>query len=411
MRFANTSIRSIFIFGLAVGTLFPVNSANAHRFKVRYNFGPHGSGDGANPETGLVKDSHGNLYGTTFYGGAYGEGYGYGTVFKLASDGKETILHSFGDGKSDGVFPVTALAVGSDGNLYGTTSNGGGKGCGGIGCGVIFRIAPDGTETVLHSFSGNNDGANPYGGVTVDSAGTVYGTATHGGFASCGNGGCGTVFKIDANGLFTRLYSFQGWNQGDGAFPEGKLLVNGDGSLIGITSGGGRFESAGTVFKLSADGTETVVHYFGDGDDGTRPASLVAWTNGVMFGTTGSGGGSGSCSEGCGTIYKLTAEGTETVLYRFSGDDGSAPLAELAIDDKRNLYGTTVSGGPKGAGVLFKLARDGSFTALHSFCGNCKGGASPSVIGGLLLDHAGYLIGSATYGGENLTGLIYRVPK
>jgi uncharacterized repeat protein (TIGR03803 family) len=273
---------------------------------------------------------------------------------------------------------------------------------------VVFRLSPDGRETVLHFFSGKKDGANPIGTLIRDSNGNLFGTAASGAAVQCGRGGCGTVFKIDASGIFTRLYGFKGWNKADGAFPEGKLFLNADGSLFGTTVGGGLYETAGTAFRLSPEGKESVLHYFGsDADDGTGPEGLIAGPNGEMFGTTASGGG-GDCPDGCGTIYKLTTDGTETILHSFNDRDGSAPLAELTMDAGANLYGATAGGGSKGGGSIYKL---GDFTVLYNFCANCRKGSVPAVYGGLTLDESGYLYGTASAGGAMSLGTVYRIKK
>ncbi len=200
---------------------------------VLYSFtgSPEGP-DGALPDSGLIADSSGNLYGTTVEGGASGQG----TVFKLSPGGIETVLHSFTGFPSDGAYPEAGLIADSSGNLYGTTVDGGASGCfgvGGVGCGVVFKLSPGGTLTVLHSFTGGSDGATPVAGLIVDSSGNLYGTTPQGGVGSCTRG-CGVVFKLSPNGTETVLYSFTGGSDGSG--PAGGLITDSSGNLYGHDS-------------------------------------------------------------------------------------------------------------------------------------------------------------------------------
>jgi uncharacterized repeat protein (TIGR03803 family) len=230
---------------------------------------------------------------------------------------KETVLYSF-KGGSDGSNPAAGLIVDSSGNLYGTTFNGGGgSGCGSdFGCGTAFKLAPDGTETVLHAFTGGSDGGLPEAGLIADGSSNLYGTAYQGGASNLG-----VVFKLAPDGTETVLYSFKGG--GDGGVPAGTLIADSSGNLYGTTSEGGGSgcfgNGCGTVFKLAPDGTETVLHAFTGGSDGAHPnVALIADGAGNLYGTTG-GGGITLCYEGCGTVFKLAPDGTETVLHAFTG--------------------------------------------------------------------------------------------
>ncbi|MGA2075853.1 MAG: choice-of-anchor tandem repeat GloVer-containing protein [Terriglobia bacterium] len=226
------------------GTVFMLDITGKE--KVLYNFS--GAPDGANPEAGVVMDAAGNLYGTTFFGGASGDG----TVFKLDTAGKETVLYSF-SGTPDGANPVGGLVMDVAGNLYGTTEGGGASNNG-----TVFMLGTADKETVLYSFSGTPDGANPVGGLVMDVAGNLYSTTFNGGNVTCTNAsGCGTVFKLDTTGNETLLYMFSGG--ADGAYPTGGLVMDAAGNLYGTTFEGGDLScmfanmglGCGTVFKLT----------------------------------------------------------------------------------------------------------------------------------------------------------------
>jgi len=261
-----------------------------------------------------------------------------------------TVLYAF-HGGSDGTNPDAGLTADGKGNLYGTTLNGGGPGCHGTGCGTVFRLAPDGTETVLHAFTGGSDGISPLGGVVLDRKGNLYGTTNFGGAT-----GYGTVFRVAPNGAETVLHSFCG-KPGcvDGASPVAGLIADAKGNLYGTTYGGGTIGD-GNVFRLAPDGTETSLYSFCTKThcaDGLWPlAGLVADAQGNLYGTTGSGG-AGNC--GCGVVFRLAPDGTETVLHAFEAKTGSDPWAGLIADRNGALRSTAHDGGANGDGVVFTL--------------------------------------------------------
>jgi uncharacterized repeat protein (TIGR03803 family) len=295
--------------------------------------------DGSLPLGGVIFNG-GSLYGTTSEGGKFKEG----TAFELSVQGgvwNKTSLYDFCSlpSCSDGATPSSSLLI-YNGNLYGTTSIGGGMGCGGSGCGTVFELTLNGQETVLYSFQGGSDGANPQAGLIFDSAGNLYGTTSIGGGTGCGGSGCGTVFKVGPNGQETVLYSFQGGS--DGANPLAGLVFDGAGNLFGTASEGGiagpcSNPGCGTVFELSVDGGFSVVYSFQGGSaDGAMPEATLSFKSskkaGYFFGTTTVGGGSG-CTNGfgCGTVFELAppskhnAAWTEYVLIKFTGDKGDTP--------------------------------------------------------------------------------------
>jgi len=322
----------------------------------------------------------------------------------------EDILYAF-QGGDDGLGPVGRLIMDSAGDLYGITNGGGGgTGCeGGFGCGTIFKLAPDGTESVKYAFAGGSDGAGPDGGLIADGVGDFYGTTSGG-----GNANDGTVFEFSAGGAESILYAFKGGTS-DGIEPAGGLALDKKGNLYGTTVFGGNgtpcgSAGCGTVFKVTPGGSESVLHAFQGGSDGAEPGGgVIRDANGNLYGTTGGGGNTDNICPpiGCGTVFKIAPDGTESVLYAFqAGNDGVAPAAGLVMDAAGNLYGTTGYGGngvncpngPSGCGTVFKLAQDGSETVLYAFKGGSDGQLPDSV---LIMDKAGNLYGTTFLGGSN----------
>jgi uncharacterized repeat protein (TIGR03803 family) len=407
-------LRSLLI---VVSCLLAVASpALAQTFTVLYSFAGYPT-DGGGPEAALLMDASGNLYGTTTYGGnvngakCAGSGYiGCGTVFKLDTNGTETVLHNFGG--PDGANPVAGLIMDAKGDLYGTTRFGGMilycNGDGSAGCGVVFKLTGE-TETVLHSFcsAGDNcpDGMWPSGGVVMDASGTLYGTTYEGGRSV---GGAGVVFKL-AGKKETVLHSFTGGK--DGAFPDAGLVMDNNGALYGTTAEGGDLkcdypppDGCGVVFKLAGT-KETVLHGFRGTPDGDTPAaSLWLDATGNLYGTTAFGGS----SDGLGTVFEVDHYGKERVLYRFKREqNGVSPQTAVVRDAQGNLYGTTQAGGPIGGGVVYEITADGKEKILHDFCtGDCSDGVFPN---GLIIDAKGNLYGTAYGGGVNNDGTIFMI--
>ena len=370
------------LFMLVLATVAP-----AQTFKVIYQF-KSGSG-GINPYAGVVLDAKGNLYGTTFYDGAFASG----TVFRISASGKEKVLHSFSQFGGDGVYPdYGTLVRDSSGNLYGTTIWGGiSEQC----CGTVFKVDASGKEIVLYRFNGTGGNGFPLAGVVQDPSGNLYGMNESG-----GSGGAGTVFKLDPTGKETILYSFTGAS--DGGFPQSGLVLDAKGNLYGTTFQGGSSQ-AGTVFKVDPTGQETVLYNFtGSADGGSPESGLVRDSRGNLYGTTYAGG-----TDGAGTVFKVNANGQETVLYSFTGGaDGGFPLeASLVRDSAGNLYGTTPQGGSSYFGVVFKIDPKGNETVIHTF--SAKDGKIP--YGTLVLDKAGNLYGTASEGGAYGGGVIFKL--
>jgi uncharacterized repeat protein (TIGR03803 family) len=317
------------------------------------------------PYRGPILDRSGNLYFTTYGGGTLGEG----AALRLAPDGTLTVLHSFG-GSGDGSYPVAGLTPDRDGNFFGTTSFGGSAGEG-----TVFKLAPNGTETVRYSFKGGADGQQLGTGV-VKVGRNLYGTATYGGAEDCqiATHQCGIVFKIEPDGTEEILHAFVGGD--DGAVPHAGLIADAAGNLYGTTyyGGGGAGQcdghtgnpdlGCGIAFMVAPDGTYTILHVFqGYPTDGANPeGDLLVDDGGNLYGSTNSGGANTNCAQyGCGTIFRLTSGATETILYNFAYD--VAWSGRLVRDRSGDLFGTTVH-------EVFELKSDGSLNTLYYWYDN-----------------------------------------
>jgi uncharacterized repeat protein (TIGR03803 family) len=380
---------SLLAAGFALLSLSPAHA----NYKTLYFF--RGGNDGSGSVAALVMDRSGNLYGTTIFGGAQG----LGTVFELTPGGNEKVLHAF-KGGNDGANPAATLLLGGNGTLYGTTTTGGGNGCGGSGCGTVFQVASDGTETVLHAFGGA-DGAGPRWGVIQDRQGNIYGTTNYGGVGGCSLGqGCGVVFKLTPQGTEKILYTFQGGK--DGGNPNSELVQDASGNLYGAALWGGNNGNDGVLFELKHHGGETVLEKFSS--DALTPAGLSMDGAGNLY-TTVQGG-----SHGHGAVFKLAPDGTGGVVYSFRGKrDGDTPFSGVIVDSAQNLYGTTIFGGGKGCGgigcgTIFKIAPDGTETVLDAF----RAGHRGAVPNGLVRDKKGALYGTTFEGGVHGAGTVYR---
>ncbi|MBI4915078.1 MAG: hypothetical protein HY825_04465 [Acidobacteria bacterium] len=377
------------------GTVFRIGT-DGSGFVVLHSFAG-GAGDGASPEAGLIADGTDTLYGTTIDGGASDEG----TVFAVKTDGSGfVLLHSFAGGEKDGSGPYAELLADATGNLYGTTRRGG------IWTdGTIFKMRMDGSEfALLHSFallSGNS--IFPVSGLVFDGLGSLWGTTLMGGGSNLG-----VVFTIETDGSgFTLIHSFGG-GANDGAKPYAGLVTDGAGTLYGTTADGGPSDS-GTVFTIDPDGSDyALLHSFGRApEDGKAPyGGLMSDDAGRLYGTTCRGGTSDQ-----GTVFTVRNDGSGfTLLHSFAGypSDGASPYAGLVADGAGNLYGTTYAGGAGDLGTVFTLRTDGSgYAVLHSFSGGANDGAGPSR--GLLVDATGSLYGTTPAGGAADSGTVFTI--
>lgn len=387
---------SMLLLGLALGardlSAASARSQKTPAYEVLYTF--TGGADGANPAARLLRDSAGNLYGTTLQGGNLSacSGLGCGVVFKLDPTGKETVLYTFLGG-TDGASPNAGLVRDAAGNLYGTTTGGGDvSGCGGFGCGVVFKVDTTNKETVMYRFTGGLDGANPHSDLLLAS-GLLFGTTFGGGPSHDG-----VIFKLTVTGKESVLHSFTGGADSD---PLAGLIRDSAGNFYGV--------GQDAVFEFHASGIESVLYTFTDGPDGGSPFGEVTRDPaGNLYGTTFYGGDL-SCNAGigCGVVYKLDPAGQETPLYRFAGGvAGALPAAGLVRDRAGNLYGTATSDGSAGYGVVFKVGPSGGETVLYTFTGLADGGKPNSA---LITDGVGNLYGTTFNGGGAGCGVIFRV--
>ena len=402
---------------------------------VLYSFKGSQHRDGSSPQSDLIADANGNLYGTTLAGGKRG-GSGAGTVFQLTPTDDpdvwtETVIYDFKDG-SDGAGPIAGLTMDNKGALYGTTENGGA-----MNDGIVFKLAPPKTaggnwrESVLYSFCAATDcadGAHPVAGVTLGKKGVLYGTTQFGGTGAFGANE-GTAFQLTPpstkGGAWTEtvLHNFCSLNDcADGFEPnEGRLLRTGNGVLYGVTT---KSDSAGVIYSLTPSGgsyVQTVLHDFNLQTDGRAPlAGVVADKAGNLYGTTQSGG-----DNGCGTVFQLHGSGLQN-LYSFCQNadhsDGAIPYAGVILTPGRHglpsaIYGTTLTGDEAtNGGTVFKLTPGAAGhpwneTVLYSFCSqtDCTDGANPRF--GPLLELNGAFYGTTQAGGSDTGGTVYKVTE
>ena len=431
------------------GAVFKLSPSSNGKWTQTLLYSFTGQADGAYPISKLVFDAAGNLYGTASESGAYcigvycGTG---GTVFMLSPNSNgtwtESTLHSFG-ALGDGQGPIAGLTIDKAGNLYGTTQYGSTDSYG-----TVFEMSLSQgtwTESVLYTFTDENDGGYPLAGLTLDNNGNLYGTGSIGGDITCNNyeyqpWGCGVVFKLAHNpdGSWTEsvLHSF---DQFDGAFPQTGVIFDAGGNLEGTTLSGPGFNcttGCGTVFQLTPGSTGWTfksVYTFEGGPDGAFPkGDLVLGADGNFYGTTSSGGNTTNCSYGCGTVFQLTPTSTsvwkEKIIHNFSGTstapfgvDGEAPVAGVIFDQADNLYGTASNGGPATAiaqcngigrcgGTIFKMSKgsSGQWTTSLLYTFTASGdGLTPA--GALIADAAGNLYGATQSGGTHGYGAVYEM--
>jgi uncharacterized repeat protein (TIGR03803 family) len=383
----------VFALALAAAT-GAIPQVQAQTFKVIHNF--TGGSDGGGPLDGFTADSAGNLYATASSGGAFQNG----VVFKINQGGVESVLYSFAGG-TDGAHPEGGLIRDKAGNLYGTTTAGGGI----ESSGTVFMVTAAGKEEVLYTFPAGKNGAVPEAGLAMDAEGNLYGTTTAG-----GANGNGTVFKLTKQGAkWTETLPYSFGTGTDGAIPVAGVTFDKAGNLYGTTSTGGAY-GYGTVFELVRSGsawTERILHSFTNGDDGAIPyGGLIVDKSGNLYGSAtedGAGGG--------GTIFELTpASGgwTFTVLYSNPGWGISGSFRDLTLDASGNLYGTTHCDGANNAGTVYKLTRgtgSWTYTSLYIFTGGTDG---LYVFSNPVLEQ-GHLYGTTNQGGTNGNGVVWEI--
>ena len=356
--------------GLLIGLFVVcVVTANAQTYQELVDFV---GANGCCPQypTMMAQGRDGNLYGTTPTGGVNN----VGIVFKITPAGSQTILHQFDT--THGSTPNGGLVLGADGNLYGTTKLGGTNSYG-----TIFKITPSGVLTVIYDFTGNADGGYPVAPLVLATDGNFYGTSYP-----------GVAFKYSPQGVFTIINKIP-------TVSYGPLLQASDGNFYGVTEFAGTF-SAGTIYKI-AGSTVTTLYSF-DGTHGSYPiGGLVQGADGDLYGTTTAGG-----TTNAGVIYKITPAGSLTVLVDFDSVhtlNGYQAFAGLVAGSDGNLYGATIWGGTSGYGEIFQMTTGGAYTALYNFVAASGDGAYSTP-----MQHtSGKLFGLTTRGGVDGKGGIY----
>lgn len=383
----------------------------ATSFKVLHKFS---ATDGNGPTSGVIVDSKGNIYGAAYSGGNLkcAEPNGCGTVFKINSAGKFSVIHQFRAG-SDGKYPDSLLSMDLAGNLYGTTQEGGSAQNG-----TVYKISSIGKESIVFAANTTNAWIWPEG-ITAAANGKFYGTNLIGGDSSCpfGGDGCGEVYELNSRWTLTDLHAFTGGT--DGGEPNAGVIVDAAENIYGTAHFGGEGGcyagvGCGTIFKVDAHGAFTTLHEF-QGSDGGTPGSgnLLMDKSGNLYGATTTGGSNTACTYiyGCGVVFELAPQSdgswTYSVLYDFDGVTAGAPNGGLVMDASGNLYGTA-SGGI--GGVIFKLSPQSggtwAFSIFHQFLGTPSSGPSSN----LAIDKAGNIYGSSGCGsGQNCYGTVFEI--
>jgi uncharacterized repeat protein (TIGR03803 family) len=373
--------------------------ASAQTETVLYNFCAQ-SGCPGLPDGGVIADPEGNLYGVTYTGGVGG------TVFKLTPVGELSVLDSFDD-SHQGVAPEGQLAFDQQGNVYGTAAEGGtNRYLVTAGDGTLFKLSPDGTETDLYNFGANSsDGITPTGGVVIDADGNLYGVTYRGGAYHVG-----TIFRLSPEGVETILHTLV-HNKTDGSNPSAGLIMDSHSNVYGTTESGGLY-GGGTVFEVTAQGSYRILHNFAayPGDASFPEASLTLDSQGNLYGTTGYGG-----TYGGGAVFKMIpgANGSwnEIILgsfNRFAGQPNNScwdPTSDVVFDAQGNLYGTTMFGGLWVNGCAYEINSAGELTILHAF-GKDHDGAQPF---GNVLFYQGNLYGTTYVGGAYDNGTVFKI--
>lgn len=412
----------------------PFTQAQAMPTSVLHSFGDGTQRRATAPDSGLILASDSNFYGVTSGGGEYG----YGTVYRLTLQGSLTVLHSFGsiasttlteDGSvetlldiPDGAYPTGRLVQGRNGYLYGITTMGGDdKDCR-SGCGTVFRIGLGGDYEVVHYFA-SLSGVRPYAGLSLSSDGSVYGTASSGGFpAFCTSDpedcdynayrGYGTIFRITPEGIFQTVHVSQ---RTETQSPSTIIEMH-DGSWLGVTTYGGRY-GKGSIFKLGQDGSIKVVYSFGRKSTGREPnRGLYVHEDGSIYGTTSRGG-----KYDAGTIFKIKPDGKVVTVHHFDNVLGAFPTDDVLIRNGNFLYGSVSSAGDAdvkvstrlasfGGGAVFSLnLKGGQYSIVHKFDKSVDDGDAPEA--GLCIGSDGKLYLPTTKGGTYGFGAVVLLDK
>ena len=363
----------------ALGT--HVGGPPAATYKIIYTF--KGGSDGSAPKAQLV-DVNGTLFGTTFTGGTTFDG----TVYSMNTGGAEKVLYTFGSKAKDGEAPLGGL-IDVNGALFGATSESTNAP---TNCGAVYKVTTAGAESVKYLFKNSPDGCRPIGQLVKLNT-EMYGTTSLGGDSR----GDGVIFQVTTGGTEKVDYTFTG--DPDGSQPSAGL-TNVSGTFYGTTTAGGT-DNLGAIFSFSAVGGEHIVHSFGSGSDGVLPFGGLLDVNGTLYGTTELGG-----THSAGTVFSFTpSTGTEKVVYNFgaSSTDAATPSGNL-VALNGVLYGTTQSGGTNSDGTIYSVTKAGREAVLHSFPSMSGDGGAP--LAGLV-NVSGTLVGTASVGGAGSQGMAY----
>lgn len=371
-------------------TLAAMRPAFAQTETVLYNFCSLANcADGKEPIRNIVRDSAGNIYGTTMSGGQFGQG----VLYRVSPSGVETVLHNFGSTSTDGQVPY-GLVADSQGNLYGTTMYGGSHilKYQTVGSGTVFKMTPAGTYSILYNFGANGlDAMYPEASLVIDIKGNLFGTTAYG-----GEYGAGTVFKLTPVGKETILHSFNN-DHVDGYLPFESVTLDQKGNVWGVCMYGGKRGGSGILFEVSASGSYSIRFDFTSAysNVGLPSSSITLDAAGNLYGTT-----EGYGSALLGAVYEISRGGgeiwKENVLAAFTNSEGFFPEAGVTFDSAGNLYGTAFEGGTLGYGTVFGLTPSGELTTLYNF--DSTHGNGPDT--NLVLDSAGNLYGTTPYGGS-----------
>jgi len=409
-----SKIGLLIVIAIAAGSASLAAQDNPAMWRITTLYAFTGNADGAVPYGGVVLDPAGNVYGTTTNGGDFGGEncgtYGCGVVFKIDPRGHESLLHTFTGPSGDGANPYEGVTRDSAGRLFGVTPF----------FLALYELQPSATfcaavlcpwnESVLY----NNSDDGQYGGIptgipVVDAQGNIYATSNTGGSGTnCGGVGCGFVFEVDAQGQFTVIHNFNFQGGTDGYLPTGPLLLMADGSLYGTTLSGGS-DGAGTVYKIDANGNESILYSFTGGSNGFSPESgVIADGQGNLYGTTPVGGQHSSLCDGgtCGVVFELSPNQngwSESVLYSFQGGaDGGNPYGGLLRDSQGNFYGTTDVGGVCQYGPYCGIVYKLDSAGNKTTLWNFQFLTDGGIpgFGSLVMDQQGSLYGTTIYGGD-----------
>jgi uncharacterized repeat protein (TIGR03803 family) len=355
-------LRRAALLSVAVGLLLVrPSTVSAQSYGVVYEFFSV-PGDGFQPYSEVIADDAGNLYGGTPFGAG-----GYGAVYRIDPAGNETLLAQFAGGRLDGGRPYGALLRDGRGNLWGTTALGGVSNLG-----TLFRIDSLGHRAIVHHFFGGPDGAHPFDGLVRDAQGNLYGTTRNGGAWNSG-----TIYRLDPAGSYSILHTFT--RGAEGGFPTA-LTIDRKGNLYGATSIGGPANAGVVFKRLASGQLIVLHGFAGGAGGATPYAGVTLDRYGNIYGTTAYGGTTtASYPTGAGVVYRVSAKGRFTVLHAFSGGlDGALPFGGVTLDSAGNAYGTATYGGANNAGTAFKIDTSRKLSLLHTFAGPADG-ANPNA--------------------------------